>query len=143
MRLIVEEWKTASAGLRENVIFYPEAIEPGDTSSDAPRWADPKGSDVFLALEIQKANRLLADGPRTYSHVCAVADRLAFAIVARDHGVETTARALRAGRSLLTMGAKVPSMALRAADTMETGEMSPAAITAALFRGAGSSDART
>jgi len=60
-----------------------------------------------MGLEVQKANRLLENGPRTYSYVCAVADKLAFAIVARSYGIEQTARALRAG-SAVVEPAKIP-----------------------------------
>jgi len=95
-RTIVEEWKRVSEHYRASVLFLEEHGVP---LVEAPRWGSPRGADVFLSLEISKANRLLEAGPRTYSHVCSVADKLAFTIVGRAYGIETAARALRHGRA--------------------------------------------
>jgi hypothetical protein len=95
-RAIIEEWKKLSQHYKDSVAFYPDAIESEDRSSDCPRWYEPNGSDVFVSLEVQKANRALeVGGCRTYSDVCTVANRLAYAIVARNYGTGAVARALQ------------------------------------------------
>lgn len=99
-RQIFEEYQKFARYYREVVEFRAQVLEAGDKSNDAPRFPAPRGADVFLALEVERANRLLEQGPRTYAYVCIVADRLAAAIVARTFGVETTARVLRAGKYL-------------------------------------------
>ena len=100
-RQIYEEHKRVAQHYRETVEFDCQSAPSGvagDVALCSSRWKAPQGADVFEALSVQKANRALEDGPRTYEFVCQVADRLAAAIVVREHGVETVSRALWAGR---------------------------------------------
>ncbi len=89
LRLVLEDFRRTAALYKETVVF---------SSDGAAHWPAPSGSDVFLALELNKANRLLDNGPRTYSYACAVADKLAFAITARQHGLERVSNAPRSRR---------------------------------------------
>lgn len=85
LQIVLEDFRRLRARLIEGVI---------PPLNDAPARWKTTSSDPFIVLETTKANRLLADG----RSLGDVAGKLAYALIARQHGVPEARRALmRAG----------------------------------------------